>query len=110
MKERIQPEMFENRHVNTHFNPKQQFLFMFKGEKTLNFTEYPFLLNLDYKNVTTDYYIETAESRNIRLTATQPTKRHDKCDGRCHPTRSSLTSRSNKCNVYATITPQKQFA
>lgn len=51
LKERVKPEAFENRHVNQHFDPKEQFKLMFKGIKILNFVDFPFLLTLDYKNV-----------------------------------------------------------
>lgn len=50
-KERIPPEEFENRHVNQHFDPKEQYKLTMKGIKILNFMEFPFLLSLDYKNV-----------------------------------------------------------
>jgi hypothetical protein len=35
-----------------YFDPVDQFKLSIKGIKILNFIEYPFLLNIDYKNVT----------------------------------------------------------
>jgi hypothetical protein len=51
MKERVSYELFKNKAVMQHYDPVSQFKGHFKGNKTLNFLRYPFLLNLNYLHV-----------------------------------------------------------
>lgn len=40
-----------------HFDPAEQYKLHYKGINILNFMRYPFLLNIDYKNVNTFGYV-----------------------------------------------------
>lgn len=42
-----------------HFDPSEQYKLHYKGIKILNFMMFPFLLSIDYKNVTPYHISET---------------------------------------------------
>lgn len=75
LRHRISMEMFHNKTIMECFEPSEQFKLSHNGIKLLNFTLFPFLLDIDYKNVTTIIMLETAPNRNKILTPDQHAKR-----------------------------------
>jgi hypothetical protein len=54
MKRRIDPDNFQNAQLTEHFDPLTQVKMTMRKINKLNFVGFPFLFDLDYKNVLID--------------------------------------------------------
>lgn len=78
-----------------YFDPVDQFKLSIKGIKILNFIEYPFLLNIDYKNVTPISNPETPVNWDTSWTPSQYAERPTSHDERNY---ALALKRQSSCN------------